>query len=106
MYPEAIVFPTAPAGSGKQKQRVMAKKVYSVVACIGRKRNIIFQSAPFDTKDGVSHMNAYNEARKAKEQHCMKLWRDGFSYTTDGRYHHIGKNIEGGKIEIFLYSAR
>ena len=84
----------------------MAKKVYRVVACIGRKRNVIFESKAFDATDGVSDMLAYHEARKAKEQHCMKLWRDGFSYTIDGRYHHIGKNIEGGKIEIFLYSAR
>ena len=52
----------------------MAKKVYRVVACIGRKRNIIFESTPFNT--------------------------------TGGRYHHIGKNIDGGKIEIFLYSKR
>ena len=84
----------------------MAKKVYRVVACIGRKRNVIFESTTFDTTDGVADMAAWREAGKAKEQYCKKLWNDGFGVTMDGRYHHIGKNIDGGKIKIFLYSKR
>lgn len=84
----------------------MAKKVYRVVACIGRKRNTIYETKPFDTNDGNADWKAYSEARQEREKYCRKLWRDGFSYSTDGRYHHIGKNIEGGKIEIFLYSAK
>ena len=84
----------------------MAKKVYRVVACIGRKRNVIFESKAFDPQDGAADEGAFKEAFRAREQHCMELWRNGFSVTTDGRYHHIGKNIEAGKIEIFPYSKR
>ena len=82
----------------------MANKVYRVVACIGRKRNRIYETAPFDTNDGNAYTNAYREAKRAKENYCMKLWHEGYSYTTDGRYHHIGKNIDAGRIEIFLYT--
>lgn len=82
----------------------MANKVYRVVACIGRKRNVIFESKAFKPTDGVADYNAFQTAIRAREEHCMKLWRDGFSCSIDGRYHHIGKNIEAGRIEIFLYS--
>jgi hypothetical protein len=34
----------------------------------------------------------------------MDLWGAGYSVTTDGRYHHIGKNIDAGRIEIVLSS--
>lgn len=78
----------------------MAKKVYRVVAIIGRKRNIVWESKPFDEKDGDIDYETYYEAVRAKNDHCMKLWNEGYSYTNDGRYHHIGKNIEGGRIEI------
>ena len=76
------------------------KKVYRVVAHIGRKRNIVWESVVFDANDGVADYAAYKDAVRAKTDHCTKLWRDGFSFTTDGRYHHIGKDIEAGRIEI------
>lgn len=80
----------------------MNTKVYRVVAVIGRKRNVVFQSKEFDPTDGCADYEAFKEAIRAREQHCMDLWGNGFSVTTDGRYHHIGKNIDAGKIEIFL----
>ena len=80
----------------------MNTKVYRVVAVIGRKRNVVFQSKAFDPTDGCADYEAFKEAIRAREQHCMDLWGKGFSVTTDGRYHHIGKNIDAGKIEIFL----
>lgn len=82
----------------------MANKVYRVVACIGRKRNRIYETAPFDTNDNDANMKAYRDAKRAKENYCMNLWREGYSYTKDGRYVHIGKNIEAGRVEIFLSS--
>ena len=82
----------------------MAKKVYRVVACIGKKRNVIWESKPFDTNDGGADMREFRNAEHAKSEHCLKLWREGYSVTADNRYHHIGKNIEAGRIEIFLYS--
>lgn len=82
----------------------MANKVYRVVACIGRKRNVIWESKVFDTKDGDVYMNEYRNAVRAKNEYCMKLWDEGYSFTNDNRYFHIGKNIDAGRIEIFLYS--
>ena len=82
----------------------MKTNVYRVIAIIGRKRNVIFESETFMENDGNADWKAWKDARDAREKHCMKLWRDGYSVTTDGRYHHIGKNIDGGRIEIFKYS--
>lgn len=82
------------------------QKVYRVVAVIGRKHNIVFESPVFDSMDGCADYDAYKAAVRAREQHCMDLWGKGYSVTTTGRYHHIGKNLDGGRIEIFLYSAR
>ena len=82
----------------------MAKKIYRVIACIGRKRNIIFESKAFDPADGCADYDAFKEAIHAREQHCMELWSNGFSVTTDGRYHHIGKNIDAGRIDVILSS--
>lgn len=82
----------------------MKTKVYRVVAVIGRKHNVVFESAKFAENDGDADWNAWKDANRARENHCMKLWREGYSVTTDGRYHHIGKNIDGGRIEIFRYT--
>ena len=82
----------------------MANKVYRVVSRIGRKTNFIWESKVFDTNDGTVYMNEYRNAVRAKSEHCMKLWADGYSFTNDGRYFHIGKNIDAGRIEILLYS--
>lgn len=82
----------------------MAKKVYRVIARIGRKRNVIWESDAFDPTDGCVDYYNYKQALKARENHCMGLWRDGYSVTIDGRYHHIGKNLDGGHIEIVLCS--
>lgn len=80
------------------------KKVYRVVATIGRKVNVIWESKPFDVTNGDVDMNEYRNAVREKSKYCMKLYADGYSYTNDGRYFHIGKNIDAGRIEIFLYS--
>ena len=82
----------------------MKTKVYRVVAIIGRKRNVVYETAPFAETDGTADLNAWKDATRAREKHCMSLWNDGYSVTTDGRYHHIGKNIDGGRIEIFRYT--
>ena len=82
----------------------MAKKVYRVVACIGRKRNVIWESKAFDPTDGAEDYDAFKAAIHAREQHCMDLWGKGYSVTVGGRYYHIGKNLDAGRIEIFLYS--
>lgn len=94
----------APGNRGHNNERVMANKTYRVVACIGRKRNVIFESKAFDPTDGCADYDAFKEAVRAREQHCMDLWGKGFSVTNDGRYHHIGKNIDAGRIEIVLSS--
>lgn len=99
-----LIVPTDPAGSGYKTKQVMANKVYRVVSCIGRKRNVIWESKVFDANDGTASMNEYRNAVRAKYEHCMKLWADGYSFTNDNRYFHIGKNIDAGRIEIFLYS--
>ena len=82
----------------------MANKVYRVVAYIGRKRNIIFESKAFDPADGCADYDAFKEAIHAREQECMKLWAAGFSVTTDGRYYHNGQNIDAGRIDVILSS--
>lgn len=82
----------------------MANKVYKVVACIGRKRNVIFESKSFDPTDGCAEYDAFKEAVRAREKYCMDLWRAGYSVTKDGRYYHIGKNIDAGRIEIDVYT--
>lgn len=82
-----------------------SKKVYKVVAVIGRKRETIFKSASFNPADGLEDYNAYKSAVRAREEHCMALWGNGYSVTTDGRYQHIGKNINAGRIEIHLCAA-
>ena len=94
--------PTDPAGSGDKKQRVMANKVYRVIARIGRKRNVVFESKPFDPADGCADYEMFKEAVRAREQHCMELWGKGFSVTNDGRLYHNVKNIDAGRIEIIL----
>lgn len=94
----------APGNRGHNNERIMANKVYRVVACIGRKRNVIFESKAFDPTDGCADYDAFKETVRAREQHCMDLWGKGFSVTPDGRYHHIGKNIDAGRIEIVLSS--
>lgn len=81
-----------------------SKKLYKVVAVIGRRHNIIYQTKPFDTNDGKASYAARQEARQEMEKYCAKLWDEGYSRTIDGRYHHIGKNLDGGKIDIYLYS--
>lgn len=80
------------------------KKCYKVVACIGRRRNVIYETAPFNEGDGQASWNAWKDATREKEKYCMSLWAAGFSYTNHGTYHHIGKNIEAGRIQIFMYS--
>ena len=94
----------APGNRGHNNERVMANKTYRVVACIGRKRNVIFESKAFDPTDGCADYDAFKETVRAREQHCMDLWGNGFSVTNDGRYHHFGKNIDAGRIEIVLSS--
>ena len=82
----------------------MKTKVYRVVAIIGRKRNVVYETAAFVETDGTADRNAWKDATRAREKYCMSLWNSGYSVTTDGRYHHIGKNIDGGRIEIFRYT--
>lgn len=82
----------------------MANKVYRVVACIGRKRNVIFESKEFDPSDGLADYEAFKETVRAREEHCMELWGLGYSVTADGRYHHIKKNWNAGRIDIVLSS--
>lgn len=82
----------------------MASKVYRVIACIGRKRNIIFESKEFDPANGCADYDAFKETIRAREQHCMDLWGAGYSVTNDGRYFHYRKNLDAGRIEIFLCS--
>jgi len=79
-------------------------KVYRVVSRIGRKCTIIFESAAFDPTDGCADYDAYKSAIREREAYCMKLWGEGYSVTIDGRYHHIGKDLEAGKIEVYLYT--
>ena len=67
----------------------MAKKVYRVLSIIGRKRNVIWESKPFDIKDGDTDYETYNEAVRERNNHSMKLWEDG---------------VDGGRIEIALCS--
>lgn len=83
----------------------MSDKVYRVIACISRrKRNVIWESKVFDANDGTADMKEYRNAVRAKNEYCMKLRADGYSVTNDKRYFHIGKNIDAGQIDIFLYS--
>lgn len=82
----------------------MKTKVYRVIAIIGHKRNAIYTSETFAENDEKAERKAWKDALAAREKHCTKLWQDGYSVTTNGRYHHIGKNIDGGRIEIFKYS--
>jgi len=62
----------------------MANKVYRVIICIGRKRNVIFESKKFDPTDGCADYKAFKEAVRARKQYCN------------------GNNA--GRAEIFLYS--
>lgn len=80
----------------------MKTKVYRVIAIIGRKRNVIFETKAFDATDGCADYDAFKAAIRFREQYCMDLWGKGYSVTTDGRYHHIGKNLDAGKIEVIL----
>ena len=82
----------------------MAKKVYRVVAVIGRKSNIVFESSPFDASDGRADYNAFRQAIKEKDDHCLSLWREGYVLTWHGDYLHPEKNINGGRIEIIRCS--
>lgn len=81
-------------------------KVYRVIARIGRKRTVIFESEEFNPADGCSDYYAYKETVRAREQYCMALWGQGFSVTNDGRYIDTHRNIEAGRIEICLYSKK
>ena len=80
------------------------KKVYRVVACIGRKRIVVWESNTFDARDETASFNAYKDATLAKDKYCLKLWKEGYSCTHDGFYHHIGKNTDAGQIKILRYS--
>ena len=80
----------------------MANKVYRVIARIGRKCNVVFESKPFDPAEGCADYETFRETVRAREKHCMDLWGKGFSVTTDGRFYHNGKNIDAGRIEIIL----
>lgn len=80
----------------------MANKVYRVVACIGRKRNIVFESKEFDPTDGCADYEAFKETVRAREKHCMDLWGKGYSVNAKGRFYHPEKNIDAGRIELIL----
>lgn len=81
------------------------KKLYRVVAVIGRKRNTIYETEPFDISDGNADYWAWKQARKAREEYTCGLWSAGYSVTTDGSYIHIGKGINAGRIEVCMYNA-
>ena len=78
----------------------MASKVYRVVAIIGRKRNIVFESKPFDESDGEADMQAFRDARKAKEKYRMSLLADGYYVTNSGNFYHPQRKIDGGRFEV------
>ena len=78
-------------------------RIYKVVAVIGRKHNIIYETKPFDMNDGHSASVARQEANQERSKYCQELWDKGYSLSIDGRYHHIGKNLEAGRIEVYLY---
>lgn len=82
----------------------MANKVYRVIACIGRKRNVIFETKEFDTADGYADYFAFRKAFRTREDYCMKLWGDGFTIGTDGCFHNNQRNINAGRIDIVLCS--
>ena len=86
----------------RKNERVMANKVYRVIACIGRKRNIVFESKAFDPADGCADYDAFKEAVQAREKHCMGLWGKGYSVNANGRFYHPEKKIDAGRIELIL----
>lgn len=68
----------------------MKTKFYRVVAVIGRKRNVIYETAPFAETDGTADWNAYKEAAAARSKHCSK--------------HCVSLLHNGANIEISLHT--
>lgn len=52
----------------------MKTKVYRVIVIKGRKRNVMFESKPFDATDGWADYAAYMEATEYVKEHCMETW--------------------------------
>ena len=51
----------------------MKTKVYRVIAIMGRKRNILWESAEFDGTDGTAEYVAFKQALREREKCSMRF---------------------------------
>lgn len=78
----------------------MKTKVYRVMVTVGRKRMVVFESFPFFENDGTADMNAFHDAREARETECMKLWKDGFCVDTQFGITNRANGHRVGRVEL------
>ena len=65
----------------------MAQRIYRVISIIGRKRTVVFETAPMDVNT-IEERQAFSEALKARDKYKRSLHSAGCSATWDERYYH------------------
>ena len=65
----------------------MAQRIFRVISVIGRKRTVVFETAPVELNT-IEEKKAFFEAMRAEDKYRLSLYGSGCSITWDGRYYH------------------
>ena len=65
----------------------MAQRIFRVISVIGRKRTVVFETAPVELNT-IEERKAFSEALRAEDKYRLSLYNSGCSVTWDDKYFH------------------